>query len=182
MFDTLQALLERRGADAKVVVWAHNSHIGDASATAMGWRGEFNIGQLCRNAYASDAVLIGMSTDRGQVAAADDWDGAMQVKNVLASRPDSWEQQFLKAGVAASLTDWRDPARRDLRQALSRVLLERAIGVIYRPATERHSHYFEAALGEQFDALVWIENTRAVTPLPFTGSVSHEEDTFPFGV
>ncbi len=76
----------------------------------------------------------------------------------------------------------RQRGHKDLRQALSHVMLERAIGVIYRPATERHSHYFEATLSEQFDALVWIENTRAVTPLPFTGSVSHEEDTFPFGV
>ncbi len=182
MFDTLKALLEHRGADAKAIVWAHNSHIGDASATVMGWSGEFNIGQLCRAAYGRDAVLIGMSTDRGQVAAADDWDGPMRVKEVLASRPDSWEQQFLKAGIPASLTDWRDAKREDLRQALSEVLLERAIGVIYRPETERHSHYFEAALSEQFDAMVWIETTQAVTPMPVASTVSHEEDTFPFGI
>ena len=182
MFDTLKALLEHRGPEGKVIVWAHNSHIGDASATAMGWNGEFNIGQLCRTAFGSDAVLIGMSTDRGTVAAADDWDGPMRIKDVLPSRPDSWEQQFLKAGVAASLTDWRDPAREDLREALSQPLLERAIGVIYRPATERHSHYFEAALSEQFDAMVWLETTQAVTPLPVGDSVSHEEGTFPFGL
>ena len=182
MFDTLQALLEHRGRDAKAVVWAHNSHIGNAAATAMGWRGEFNIGELCRKAYGREAVLIGMGTDRGQVAAADDWHGRMHVKDVRPSRPDSWEQQFLKAGVPASLTDWRNPHRQDLRDALSEPLLERAIGVIYRPETERASHYFEAVLAEQFDAFVWIEETHAVTPLPGLETASLEEDTFPFGV
>lgn len=182
MFDTLQALLAHRGANARAVVWAHNSHIGNAAATYMGWRGEFNIGQLCRMAYGDNAVLIGMSTDRGQVVAADDWDGDMGIKDVRPSLADSWEQEFLQAGIPASLTDWRAPEREDLRQALSEPLLERAIGVIYRPATERQSHYFQADLGEQFDALVWFETTSALTPLPVTSGPSHEEDTFPFGV
>ncbi|SEK84844.1 Erythromycin esterase homolog [Pseudomonas sp. NFIX51] len=182
MFDTLQTLLAHRGAGAKAVVWAHNSHIGNAAATDMGWRGEFNIGQLCRTAYGDAAVLIGMSTDRGQVVAADNWDGDMGIKEVRPSLADSWEQQFLQAGIPASLTDWRAPDREDLRQALSEPLLERAIGVIYRPATERQSHYFQAVLGEQFDALVWHETTGAVTPLPVASGLSHEEDTFPFGV
>ncbi|WP_263147535.1 erythromycin esterase family protein [Pseudomonas sp. RIT-PI-AD] len=182
MFDTLEALLEHRGPDAKAVVWAHNSHIGNAAATAMGWEGEFNLGQLCRNAWDRGAVLIGMGTDRGQVAAADDWDGEMHVKQVLRALPDSWERRFLQAGVPASLTDWRDPQREILREALSLVLLERAIGVIYRPETERASHYFEAVLAEQFDAYLWLEKTHAVTPLHTTGSRSHEEDTFPFGL
>lgn len=184
MFDTLRALLKHRGPEAKAVVWAHNSHIGNAAATEMGWEGQFNIGQLCRTAYGHDVVLIGMSTDRGQVAAADDWDGDMRIKDVRPSRADSWEHQFLEAGVAASLTDWRDPLREDLRQALSTPLLERAIGVIYRPESERSSHYFKAVLAEQFDAMVWIEQTQAVTaiPLPPSQSVEPEDDTFPFGV
>jgi erythromycin esterase-like protein len=95
MFDTLRALLEHRGPQAKAVVWAHNSHIGNAAATEMGWKGQFNIGQLCRSAYGRDVVLIGMSTDRGQVAAADDWDGEMLIKDIRPSRPDSWERKFL---------------------------------------------------------------------------------------
>lgn len=184
MFDTLRALLKHRGPEAKAVVWAHNSHIGNAAATEMGWEGQFNIGQLCRTAYGRDVVLIGMSTDRGQVAAADDWDGDMRIKDVRPSRADSWEHQFLEAGVATSLTDWRDPLREDLRQALSTPLLERAIGVIYRPESERSSHYFKAVLAEQFDAMVWIEQTQAVTaiPLPSSQSVEPEDDMFPFGV
>ena len=182
MFDTLQLLLAHRGLNAKAIVWAHNSHIGNAGATAMGWRGEFNIGQLCRTAYARAAVSIGMSTDRGQVAAADDWDSPMQVKTVLPAREDSWERQFRDAGVSASLTDWRAPERGELRRVLAQPLLERAIGVIYRPDTERQSHYFEAVLSEQFDALVWIENTKAVTPLAVGETPSHEEGTFPFGL
>ncbi|MDR8384469.1 erythromycin esterase family protein [Pseudomonas sp. Fig-3] len=184
MFNTLQALLEHRGPQAKAVVWAHNSHIGNAAATQMGWKGQFNIGQLCRSAYGRDVALIGMSTDRGQVAAADDWDGAMLIKDIRPSRPDSWEHQFLKAGVPASLTDWRDPQRKDLRRALSKPMLERAIGVIYRPETERDSHYFEAVLSEQFDAMVWIEKTQPVAALalPKSQKLEPEDETFPFGV
>ncbi len=182
MFDTLQALLEHRGPGAKAVVWAHNSHIGDATATAMGWGGRFNLGQLCRTAHGRDAVLIGMGTDRGQVAAADHWDGRMHIKDVLPCREDSWERQFLRAGIPASLTDWRAPGRGELREALSEPLLERAIGVIYRPQTERQSHYSLAVLAEQFDAYVWIEETRAVTPLPAGRSSEREDDTYPFGL
>ncbi|WP_425278170.1 erythromycin esterase family protein [Azotobacter salinestris] len=182
MFDTLQALLEHRGPGAKAVVWAHNSHIGDATATAMGWGGRFNLGQLCRTALGRDAVLIGMGTDRGQVAAADHWDGRMHIQDVLPCREDSWERQFLRAGIPASLTDWRAPERGELREALSEPLLERAIGVIYRPQTERQSHYSLAVLAEQFDAYVWIEETRAVTPLPAGRSTEREDDTYPFGL
>lgn len=184
MFDTLQALLAHRGKDAKAVVWAHNSHIGNAAATAMGWNGEFNIGELCRTAYGRDAVLIGMATNTGLVAAADDWDGEMRIKEVRPCRSDSWEYQFLQAGVPASLTDWRASERQALRDALAEPLLERAIGVIYRPQTERRSHYFEAVLAEQFDALVWIERTQAVTPLATSvpEGPSHEEDTYPRGL
>src|SRR5207302_212158 len=102
MFETLQALLRAGGAHssngAKAVVWAHNSHIGNAAATAMGWQGEFNIGELCRTAFGDEAVLIGFGTDRGTVAAADDWDGEMRVKTVLPARRDSWEYAFRKTG------------------------------------------------------------------------------------
>jgi erythromycin esterase-like protein len=180
MFDTLRALLEHRGDTAKAVVWAHNSHIGNAASTSMGWGGEFNIGELCRTAFGRDAVLIGMATDRGEVAAADNWDEPMQIKQVRPSRPDSWEQLFLRAGTPASLTAWRDDD--ELRRALARPRLERAIGVIYRPATERQSHYFQAILSEQFDALIWLEETTAVTPIgPQQIDDDIVPDTYPFG-
>jgi len=182
MFDTLRALLEHRGKGARAVVWAHNSHIGNAAATSMGWGGEFNIGELCRTAFGREAVLIGMTTDRGEVAAADNWDEPMQIKQVLASRPDSWERLFLQAGHPASLTVWRDDNCRELRQALARPRLERAIGVIYRPQTERQSHYFRAILAEQFDALLWLEQTTAVTPIgPREMDETTVPDTYPFG-
>jgi erythromycin esterase-like protein len=163
MFNTLQRLLDRAGPSGKAVIWAHNSHIGNAAATAMGWQGEFNIGELCRTAYRDEAVSIGFATDRGTVAAAGDWDGPMQVMTVLAARPDSHERIFREAAPAASLVDWRRD--RDLREALAKPRLERAIGAVYRPETELASHYFEAVLPEQFDALVWFEETKAVTPL-----------------
>ncbi len=180
MFDTLRALLVQRGEQAKAVVWAHNSHIGNAAATSMGWGGEFNIGELCRTAFGRDAVSIGMATDRGEVAAADNWDEPMQVMQVRPSRPDSWEHAFLQTGLRASLTSWRDEP--SLRGALASPRLERAIGVIYRPATERQSHYFRAILSEQFDALLWLEQTTAVTPIgPAPFDALSVPDTYPFG-
>ncbi len=181
MFNTLQYVMQERGPDAKAVVWAHNSHIGNAAATSMGWAGEFNIGELCRNAYRDEAVLIGFGTDRGTVAAASDWGASMEIKSVLPARDDSYEYLFRKSGLARSLTDWRSVTRRDLRDALTGPRLERAIGVVYRPDTEFLSHYFEAVLPEQFDAYVWFEETHAVTPLP----AEHAEgapETYPFGL
>ena len=179
MFGTLQRLLEARGPDARAVVWAHNSHLGDASATAKGAAGEYNLGQLCRRAFGSACVSIGFGTDRGQVAAADDWGGEVRFKTVLPSRRDSWEQVFLQAGRERSLTRWRDdPA---LAAALDVPRLERAIGVIYRPETELRSHYFEARLGSQFDAWVWFEQTGPVTPSPGTAAEG-APDTYPFGL
>lgn len=179
MFDTLEALMRRR-RDAKAIVWAHNSHIGNAAATAMGWQGEFNIGELCRTAYGEDCVAIGFGTDRGKVAAAPDWDEPMRIKTVLPARADSYEAAFRDAGLPRSLTDWRS-AHAGLRAALAEPRLERAIGVVYRPESEFLSHYFRAVLSEQFDAYVWFEETTAITPLMGavpTGAV----ETYPFGL
>jgi erythromycin esterase-like protein len=181
MFDTLVRLLESRGNTGKAVVWAHNSHIGNAAATAMGWQGEFNIGESCRAAFGDQAVLIGFGTDRGTVAAASDWDGPMEVKNVLPARPNSFERVFRQTFIASSLTDWRAGKNSELRDLLSKPRLERAIGVVYRPETELRSHYFEAVMAEQFDAYVWFEETNAVTPLP-VGRPHGAPDTYPFGL
>lgn len=179
MFATLLRLLESRGPRSKAVVWAHNSHIGDASATAMGAAGEFNIGQLCREAFGDRSASIGFGTNRGTVMAADDWGSEPRVKTVLPSRSDSWERVFLKSGGSRSLTSWR--ANPDLAATLSQSRLERAIGVIYRPTTELQSHYFHARLSRQFDAFAWFEETSAVSPLV---GIAPEgaPDTYPFGV
>ena len=180
MFDTLQRLLAAR-PDAKAIVWAHNSHIGNAAATSMGWEGEFNIGELCRAAHGDDAVAIGFGTDRGTVAAADDWDQPMQVQTVLPARADSYERLFRETDLACSMTDWRTPGRNELREALTGPRLERAIGVVYRPQTELMSHYFKAVLPEQFDAFVWFEETCAVAPLGPEHATAMPE-TYPFGL
>jgi erythromycin esterase-like protein len=179
MFDTLRALLDRGGPEAKAVVWAHNSHIGNAAATAMGWQGEFNIGELCRTAFRGEAALIGFGTDRGTVAAATDWGGPMEIKRVRPALPGSHEALFRDSGLQRALLDLRG---REARVALARPRLERAIGVIYRPDTERESHYFEAVLPEQFDAFVWFAETTAVTPLADGAGRTEGADTFPFGV
>jgi erythromycin esterase-like protein len=130
----------------------------------MGWQGEFNIGELCRTAFWDEAALIGFATDRGTVAAASDWDEPMEVKAVRPARPDSHERVFLEAGRPTALVEWREGLE-ELRDVLAPTRRERAIGVVYRPETELYSHYFEAVLAEQFDALVWFEETRAVTPI-----------------
>lgn len=181
MFDTLARLLAARGDAAKAIVFAHNSHVGNAAATAMGWQGEFNIGESCRAAFGDAAALIGFGTDRGTVAAASDWEGPMEVKTVLPARPDSYERVFRQSFVERSLTDWRLSRNSELRDVLSEPRLERAIGVVYRPETEFLSHYFEAVLPDQFDAYVWFEQTSAVTPL--AGGRPHgAPDTYPFGL
>jgi len=182
MFETLQAARARQGRNAKAIVWAHNSHVGDARATEMGDGGQLTLGQLCRESLGEDAVLIGMGTDQGTVAAADDWDAPMQFKSVTPALPRSWERAFVEAGHPQALYDWRGEHRRTLRTALAGRLLERAIGVIYRLRTERQSHYFDATLSKQFDAWLWFAHTQAITPLATAQSPSHEEDTFPFGV
>jgi erythromycin esterase-like protein len=178
MFGTLQMLMRhRRGA--KTIVWAHNSHVGNAAATAMGWEGEFNIGELCRTAYGNEMVAIGFGTDRGTVAAASDWNSPMEIKNVLPARNDSYEFLFRHAGHGRALTDWR--ARPDLREILAVSRLERAIGVVYRPESELLSHYFQAVISDQFDAFVWFETSRAITPLS-TGRPQGMPETYPFGL
>jgi protein-L-isoaspartate(D-aspartate) O-methyltransferase len=182
MFTTLENTLASRGEDAKAVVWAHNSHIGDATYTEMGVvREELNIGQLCRERFGKSAALIGFGTHTGTVAAASDWDGPMEVKRVNPSRPDSYERLAHDAGVAGYLLDLREAQHDGLRHRLLKPRLERFIGVIYRPDTERWSHYSECSLPRQFDAYVWFDETTAVTPLP-TEQRPGAEETYPFGL
>jgi len=182
MFETLVQLLDAKGSGAKAIVWAHNSHIGDASQTEMGRvREELNIGQLCRERFGRDAALIGFGTHSGTVAAASDWDGAMEIKTVRPSLADSYERLCHDSGVGRFLLDLREGHNEEARDALWASKLERFIGVIYRPETERWSHYAESSLPGQFDAWLWFDETRAVTPLP---GVVHagEDDTYPFGL
>jgi protein-L-isoaspartate(D-aspartate) O-methyltransferase len=184
MFDTLTLLLERYGPDSRGVVWAHNSHLGDASATAMGARGEHNVGQLAREAYGAAAYLVGFGTHTGTVAAATDWGEPMRVMNVRPSHPRSYEQLAHQSGVDNFLLPLRQPADAAVREQLTAERLERAIGVIYRPDTELQSHYFTASLPRQFDEWIWFDQTAAVTPI---GAADRAEldgvpETFPFGL
>jgi protein-L-isoaspartate(D-aspartate) O-methyltransferase len=182
MFATLEALLSWRGESAKAVVWAHNSHIGNAAATEMGLiREEINIGQLCRDRFGNEASLIGFGTDRGTVAAASDWDEPMEIKQVRPAHRDSYERLCRDSGIDQFLIDLREDEQPQLHAGLRYPRLERAIGVIYRPETELASHYFDASLPQQFDGYVWFEETRAVTPLPAAVRAGVPE-TYPFGL
>jgi erythromycin esterase-like protein len=180
--DALVAHLGRNGGGAKVAVWEHNSHLGDARATDMGRRGELNVGQLTREKYGHDAVLVGFSTHRGTVTAATDWGRPAERKRVRPALPGSYEAMFHAAGPDRFLLTWRDNDR--LTAGLRTPRLERAIGVVYRPETERQSHYFHARLPDQFDAVLHFDETRAVKPLESTAEWEAGEvpETFPFAV
>lgn len=181
MFDTLQLVRSYRGPGAKIVVWEHNSHVGDASATEMGARGEHNVGMLARREYGEDAFLVGFGTHDGIVAAATDWGGPMEHKRIRPSHPDSYERLCHDTAIAAFMMHLREPQRPELRDELAEPRLERAIGVIYRPETELQSHYFQASLPHQFDEYIWFDHTSPVVPLP-THPVAGAPDTYPFGL
>ena len=171
-----------RNEPAKIVVWAHNSHLGDARATYMSERGEWNVGQLTREKYGYDETrLIGFTTYTGTVTAADNWDEPARFKKVRPGMRSSYELLFHQTGVPDFFLNLReDETRRIFRGAL----LERAIGVIYRPETERVSHYFKARIAEQFDGVIHFDETRAVEPLDKVPSRTHEDapETFPEGI
>ena len=183
MFETLCQLLDAKGPSSKAIVWAHNSHIGNAAFTDMGRsRGELNIGQLAKEKFDARARLIGFGTHTGTVAAGDDWDEPMKVKRVNPSLPDSYERMSHDSGVPSFLLDLREgEVGRDIKEALLEPRLERYIGVIYRPETERWSHYSESILPRQFDGWVWFDETSAVTPLSGKQRPGGEE-TYPFGL
>jgi erythromycin esterase-like protein len=181
MFETLARIFDFHGPASKGIVWAHNSHVGNAAATEMGARGEYNIGQLCRARFAKSAFLLGFGTDHGTVAAASDWDGPVEFKQILPSHEASYERLCHDSRMEAFMLHLRNPRRPSLREELMTPRLERAIGVIYRPESELMSHYFQARLPQQFDEFIWFDETHAVSPLPSVVTAGVPE-TFPFGV
>ena len=177
--DALVAHLDRQEGRAKIAVWEHNSHIGDARATSMGREGELNVGQLVRERYDRDVELVGFSTYTGTVTAASDWDEPHERKRVRPALEGSYEALFHDTGLANFLLTLHEDNK--AVKGLSGPRLERAIGVIYRPQTERISHYFKARLPEQFDAVIHFDKTRAVEPLDRTElwDVGEAPETFP---
>jgi erythromycin esterase-like protein len=183
MMSTLEALLdfvEQAGRPRRAVVWAHNSHLGDARATGLAAAGELNLGQLVRQQYGVASCLIGMTTHAGEVTAAREWDAPAELRVVRPSLPGSYERLFHEAGVPLFLLRLTTPP---VSRTLARPRLERAIGVIYKPETERASHYFAARLPEQFDVVIHVDDTRALEPLEKWAR--HEADlpeTYPTGM
>lgn len=175
-------LSKRRGETAKIVVWAHNAHVGDARATESRTHGEWTLGQLVREAHGRNTVTVGFSTYAGTVTAASRWDGKAETKTVTKAIPESYEDLFHAVGQDAFLLWLRDAP--DLSRLLGLSRLQRAIGVVYRPEIERQSHYFYACLPEQFDAVIHIDETHALTPL-FTNGPAPAGDlyeTYPEGI
>lgn len=182
MMDTLEALLghlDREWERSRIVVWAHNSHVGDARETELGASGELNLGQLARERLREDAVIVGFTTYEGTVSAASDWDAEVERKWVRPALPGSWEEVLHEVGLERYLLSL-DPGS-TASEALRERRLHRAIGVIYRPETERHRHYVEASIGRQYDVVIHLEQTRAVEPLEPSGRWIRGEppETFP---
>ena len=179
--DALLGHLDGQFGHTKVVVWEHNSHIGDARATSMGASGELNVGQLARQRYGNEAFLIGLTTFSGEVTAADDWGGRALRKRVRPALDRSYEQLLHDLGCPAF---WLDTCEPDARRALDEPRLERAIGVVYRPTTERQSHYFHARLADQFDVVLHVDHTHALEPLEPTSEWTRGEppETYPTGL
>jgi erythromycin esterase-like protein/predicted phosphoribosyltransferase len=173
--DDLRAHLARVSGRAKVVVWAHNSHLGDARATELGQAGELNLGQLVRERVGPNALLVGFSTYTGTVTAASDWGGPAERKRVRRALPGSWEELFHDVKESRFLVD---------PSGLKGRRLQRAIGVVYRPETERISHYFQARISDQFDAVIHIDETSAVEPLERSSEWVRGDlpETYPTGV
>ena len=185
MAETLDALVTHLNAQeqqAKVAVWEHNSHLGDARATYMADYGELNVGQLVREKYGDEAILIGFTTYTGTVTAASDWDGPAERKRVRPALKESYEALFHESDGANFLLSLRD--NKQVSTALQGPKLERAIGVIYLPQTERQSHYFAAHLSRQFDAVIHFDETHALEPLERYPEWESGEppETFPTGV
>lgn len=181
MFETLRTLLAFHGSESKAIVWAHNSHVGDAAATEMSSRGEFNIGHLCRKEFGDAVYSIGFGTNSGTVAATSDWDGPLEIKTVRPAIPESYEWLCHASGLPRFMLGLRDQLPAKLHKELSKPRLERAIGVIYRPETELASHYFHAVLPSQFDEYIWFDESQAVTPFE-TRQLQGLPDTYPFGL
>ena len=186
MFDTLMDLhghlSKRLGREARIAVWAHNSHVGNAAATDMNARGEYNLGQLARKTFGKRALLVGFSTSSGTVTAAPNWDDAPETREVRAPIPGSYEEVFHHVSPKAFMLDLRGSSK--ATDLLSEPRLQRAIGVVYRPETERQSHYFTSRLPEQFDFMLHYERTSAVQPLDTLIQMHPGEmdETYPFGV
>jgi erythromycin esterase-like protein len=184
MVDTLLALrrhLREAGRGGRIVVWAHNSHLGDARATSMGERGEWNVGQLLREQVgAQHALLVGFTTYTGHVTAARDWNRPAERRWVRPARADSYERALYATGLDRFFL----PLNADAQAALEQPSLERAIGVVYRPQTELQSHYFSATLSAQFDAVFHLDETSAVEPLDADVYWTRSEppDTYPSGL
>ncbi|MUG97391.1 erythromycin esterase family protein [Scytonema sp. UIC 10036] len=180
--DRLVAHFDSQGNRTKVVVWEHNSHLGDARATDMSSVGELNVGQLVRERYDRDAVLVGFTTYTGTVTAASRWGGIAQLKQVLPGLPDSYEALFHDTGLPRFLLNLQQD--NEAVTALNEPRLERAIGVIYLPKTERVSHYFHTNLPKQFDAVIHIDDTTGVESIDRNPHWQMEEapETFPTGM
>lgn len=184
MTETLTALaahLEMQQLPAKIVVWAHNSHLGDARATDMGERGEWNVGQLVREQFPDATIILGLTTFTGTVTAVSNWDEPAQLKKVREGVNNSFERLFHQTDVPNFFLNLRDT---DIKKALREKLLTRAIGVIYRPETERVSHYFRADLARQFDGVIHFDRTHALEPLDRVASWTRDDvpETFPEGI
>jgi erythromycin esterase-like protein len=182
MAETLERLMAFTGSGARAVVWEHNTHVGDARYTDMAEQGEVNVGQLARERYGKDAVLVGFGTHQGSVIAGEEWGAPWEEMRVPEARPGSWEDVLHRAtgGEDRMLIFPESPSKE-----MAAWRGHRAIGVVYRPRFEAYGNYVPTVLPKRYDAFLYIDRTRAVEPLFPPRSewdVLEEPETYPTGV
>jgi erythromycin esterase-like protein len=184
MFRSLNRIIEHRGEGAKAVVWAHNSHVGDAKATTVS-QGDVNLGRLVRERFRSDVAILGCGTYTGKVAAAKEWDGDLEFMDIPPSIPNSYEALAHGTGLSRFFLDLRaEKCDQGLRKELMATRKERFIGTIYDAEADPESHYADAILPEQFDGYIWFDETSAVKPLEIRQpkTAHHLAETYPWGL
>lgn len=181
MADTLERLLKFHGENSKVIVWEHNTHIGDARATDMLDDGMFNIGELARvEHHDKGVVLVGFGSYEGTVIAAREWEARMQKMNLPPAQKGSWEYLLRKAGKEDKLLLLDDFTNNNT--LMQNYIGHRAVGVVYNPKFERNGNYVPTILPVRYDAFIYLDETKALLPLHIKPDGHQTPETYPFGV
>lgn len=180
MSDTLERLLKFHGENSKAIVWAHNTHVGDARATDMAQEGMFNIGELARVKHnEKGVVLVGFGSYEGGVIAGRQWGASLQRMNVPAAKKGSWEYLAHQAGEGNKLFLTED-LMDDL--FIENHIGHRAIGVVYNPEYESYGNYVPTIIPLRYDAFIFVNQTNALHPLHLLPDAQQIPETYPFGV
>jgi erythromycin esterase-like protein len=181
MVSTLERLMKYHGPEAKTIIWEHNTHIGDASATEIAAQGMINVGQLLREQYATEGVIsVGFGSYKGSVVAARSWGDRMRKMTMPEAIQGSWEHVFHLAAEGKNKLLLINKLKEE--PCLSSYIGHRAIGVVYNPEQERFGNYVETILPKRYDAFIFLDETSALHPIQIVPDGSEIPETYPFGM